>query len=416
MFQRFPERQEPSSEDIRLSRPFFIILYMVMIVAYVGILVSDASLREPARLALFTALMLVHGVLHWFSFLAAQRRRWTWLYLAVQAVLLFAIGLLTRNQGIMLGLYMALVGEAAGILWPDLRAIALAAVSYFGLLCLNIALTWGEQALVQSLPMIGGLFLFVLVYVVLFVRQAEARERAQALLDELEAAHRQLQEYAAQVEELTISEERQRMARELHDTLAQGLAGLILQLEAADSHLENGNLARAQAVVQQAMQQARTTLDEARRAIQALRPSVLEHGSLVDALGQEVEQFRATTGLRTTFEVGAGQLLDVPPETAQGILRIVQESLANVAHHAQASHVRVRLAEGNGALEVTVRDDGVGFDPVGAIRRPGCLGLAGMQERAHRMGGVLRVESAPGRGTEVRLEMEGGEAGEGEEG
>jgi len=229
------------------------------------------------------------------------------------------------------------------------------------------------------------------------------------MVQELEIAHRQLQEYAAQVKELTISQERERMARELHDTLAQGLAGLILQLEAADSHLETGNSERAQAVVQQAMGRARMTLHEARRAIQALRPMALEQGNLIDALGREVDQFVADTGTHATFEVEGG-LFDVPPDLAQDALRIVQESLTNVAHHAQASRVRVRVTRSEGAYQVVIQDDGVGFDLNDELEQPGRFGIAGMRERAQHMGAILHVASAPGEGTRITLEFDGGKA------
>jgi NarL family two-component system sensor histidine kinase YdfH len=272
----------------------------------------------------------------------------------------------------------------------------------------NIIIAWGPEALLAFVPTIGIMTLFVLIYVLMFLRQAEVRERAQTLLSELEVAHQQLQEYADRVEELTLDQERERMARELHDTLAQGVAGLVLQLEAVDSHLEQDNPTRAQEVVQQAMQRARTTLDEARRAIQALRPAVLEEGGLVDAVGREVDRFAASSGVRTTFEVEP-QALDLPPDMARDVLRIAQESLTNVARHSQANHVLVQLMERNGFLEMVVEDDGGGFDPgqVGS----GCYGLAGMRERAAQMGGSLLVESEPGRGTRVVLRVAvGGDA------
>jgi NarL family two-component system sensor histidine kinase YdfH len=392
-------------EGALAGRPFYLILYLVMIAGYVTALVSDGSLRDPVRLVPFTAMLLVHGGLYWLSQRWTAFENWWWAYFVVQAALAFGIGLLARGHWFPAALYLPLAGQMAGALWPRLRAVALTAVLCFALLAVNLIMSWGLQAFVQFWP-IGVLTLaFVLIYVVLFVRQEQAREQAQALLQELEVAHRQLQEYAAQVEELSVGRERQRMARELHDTLAQGLAGLILQLEAADSHLEGGNPTRAQEVVQQAMQRARTTLHEARRAIQSLRPAALEQGSLIDALGREIDQFAATTGVRTAFEVDAGPP-HVSPETAQDILRIVQESLSNVARHAQASHVRVRLAEnGHGLAVVVVQDDGVGFDPAEGLERPGCYGVAGMQERARRLGGALRMESAPGEGTSVVLRI-----------
>jgi len=401
---------QQSSSGVKLSnggeaammRPFFVILYLVMAAGYVTALVAQPALREPARLIPFTVLVVVHGGLHWLAERQPGLQSWLAVYFVVQGRLIFAIGLLTRGHWLAIALYMALTGQLAGTLWPNRRAIALAVLPYFALLALNMVIAWGVQNLLPLLPVLGLMFAFVAVYVVLFIRQAEARKRAQELLLDLEVAHRKLQQYAAQVEELTISHERERMARELHDTLAQGLAGLILQLEAADSHLENGSPARAQAVVLQAMQRARTTLDEARRAIQALRPAALEQGSLVDAIGREVDQFAAATNVRATFEVGADSA-NLPPEMAQDVLRIVQESLTNVSRHAQASHVLVRLAWSSGGLQVTVQDDGVGFDPAQGLGRPGCFGLAGMQERAGRMGGELRVESERGRGTKVVL-------------
>jgi NarL family two-component system sensor histidine kinase YdfH len=394
--------QGMSSEDARLTLPFFVMLYIVMVVAYVLALAGNAELRQPARLLPFTGAMLAHGILHWFAISVPENRRWALLYFIAQGALIFVIGMVTGLQTLIIGLYMALLGEAGGILWPNLRAIALAVVFCLILLAVNIIIAWGPEALLAFVPTVGIMTLFVLIYVLMFVRQAEARERAQTLLSELEVAHGQLQAYADRVEELTLDHERERMARELHDTLAQGVAGLVLQLEAVDSHLEQSNPAKAQTVVQQAMRRARTTLDEARRAIQALRPAALEQRGLVDAIGEEVDRLSVTGGIRATYELDAGTI-DPPPDVAQTVLRIVQESLTNVARHSQASHVLVRLAEKDGLLELVVEDDGVGFDP--AQVDPGCYGLAGMRERAEQIGASLKVESEGGKGTRIVLRM-----------
>jgi len=405
---RRSEAGRVAGDGMGMEWPFLVVLYVMMVGGSVSVLYSDRSLRAPGRLALFTALVLVHGGLYWLS---TRReitlRRWP-VYFAVQITLNFAIGVLTRGHWLALGLYMSLVGQITGALWPNLRGIALTVFLSVTLLALNLIVSWGLQELVQFLPIAALMCTFVVIYVLLFVRQSEARERAQTLLHELEIAHRQLQEYAVRVEELTIGQERERMARELHDTLAQGLAGLILQLEAADSHLESDNPDRAQEVVQQAMRRARTTLDEARRAIRALRPGTLERGDLSDALGREVDQFSTTTGVETRLEVDASAL-DVSPEMAQDLLRVVQESLSNVARHARASRVLVRLDAVDRGLRLVVKDDGVGFDPREGLERSGCFGLAGMHERAARLGGLLRVESTPGEGTSVVLTVEGGE-------
>jgi NarL family two-component system sensor histidine kinase YdfH len=384
----------------------FAVESLVIVAVYVTTLKDDPRLREPLRLIVLTILIIAHLVLLWLSAVLFQKRpRLISTYFIVQAVLAFVVGLLTPGYWLVIALYMGLTGMAVAVLWPNVRAVAAAVLLCIVLSTYHLATSWGWDELVQFLPSLGIALAFVVVYVVLFMRQTQARERAQDLLQELETAHRQLQAYADRVEELSISQERQRMAQELHDTLAQGLAGLILQLDAADSHLEDGNAPKAQETVQRAMERARMTLREARRAIQALRPAALEQSSLVDALGREVDGFAATTGMRAIFQINSGSP-DVPSGAAQDILRIVQESLTNVARHAGAEHVVVRLEARDDRLRVVVEDDGCGFDPDQVAEQPGSFGLRGLKERAAHLGGELEVRSAPGRGTTVTLEME----------
>jgi NarL family two-component system sensor histidine kinase YdfH len=403
-----PQRDR-AIERPHLSLPegwlFFAIVSLIVAAGYAWAIREPFLRQEPWRLAAVTLLVAAHIVLIWLSPRLFYRRRELPFYFALQGVLAFAVGLLTPGTWLAIMLYMVLTGIALARLWPNLRAVAAVVAICLALSTYHLVASWGWGALVQLLPTLGIVIAFVVIYVVLFIRQTQARARAQELLEELETAHRQLQVYADRVQALTLDRERQRMAQELHDTLAQGLAGLILQLEAADSHLEEGNGAKAQETVQRAMARARSTLHEARRAIQALRPAVLEEGDLVHALGQEVETFEGTTGIEVTFQVDAGPLR-VPPAAAQDILRIVQESLTNVARHAQATHVQVRLQCGDEGLRVVVQDDGQGFDPDRAREQARSYGLRGMRARASHIGGALRVESAPGAGTTVTLEME----------
>ena len=399
------DRIEPPDYSVPGGWLFFAIVSLIVVGGYAST-IGDASLRqEPLRLATVTTLVLAHIVLIWLSPRVFRRPRETPAYFALQGALAFAVGLLTPGTWLAIMLYMVLTGIALAKLWPNVRAVAAVIVLSLAFSTYHLVTSWGWRALAQLLPTLGIVITFVVIYVVLFIRQTHARARAQELLHELETAHRQLQAYADRVEALTIGQERQRMAQELHDTLAQGLAGLILQLEAADSHLEDGNAPRGQETVQRAMEQARTTLREARRAIQALRPAALEGSDLVDALGQEVEAFGATTGIRATLQVDSGSLY-VPPAAAQDLLRIVQESLTNVARHAQADSVQVRLEACDDGLRVVVEDDGCGFDPEQVSGQLGSYGLQGLKERARHIGGELRVRSAPGEGTTVIVEME----------
>jgi two-component system, NarL family, sensor histidine kinase YdfH len=240
---------------------------------------------------------------------------------------------------------------------------------------------------------------FVVIYVVLYSRQAEARRQAQRLLGDLEGANRQLTEYAARVEDLTIAAERERMARELHDTLSQGLAGLILQLEAADAHLSANHPERARSILEQSMGKARDTLREARQAIDALRQPA--GGDLAEAIDREVERFNQATGeaCEPSIELKEG----VPEPVSDTAIRVISEGLTNIARHARARNVTLRVADAGGEMAIEIRDDGVGFDPQAV--QTGHYGLLGMRERVRLAGGKLEVQSEAAKGTCILVHL-----------
>ncbi len=404
MLKRLSPSANPKAGFWGEERPFFYLLTLAMVFMYATAVFNSARIRTPIVLIPFTLLMIAHTSLHWLSPQLARepRKRWAAWYMVGQGALAFILNLMAPGVGLLLGLYMALIGETFGILyesrwkWYAIGGyMALSFVSYLLLAASWRDLIWWALAFI---PMT----VFVAIYVSLYTRQAVARDEAQALSRQLEAANRQLTEYAAQVETLTRAAERQRMARELHDTLAQGLAGLILQLEAANTHLASDRPERARAIVQQAMARARTTLADARRAIDDLRA---EASDLAAAVQAEADRFTAATGLPCEVSQALPGVLS--PNAREQALRTVTEALTNVARHAQASHVWVRLAESAapahpGGLEVEVRDDGCGFDPAASVT-PGHYGLLGLRERARLAGGTLEIASAPRQGTTVRL-------------
>ena len=387
--------------DVREARVFFIVVTLALGGSATLAVNALPALRAPERLIPFVILMTVHIALYWLSpaFMVSLRRAVG--FLVAQAILVFIITLFPRDLSMILSLYPALLGIAVGMLRERRRIVAVIIV-WLILATLNLVLVLGVTVLPTWLFFAPPLTLFVVIYVVLYLRQVEARERAQTLLRELEVAHRALADYAARVEDLTLSAERQRMARELHDTLAQGVAGLILQLEAADSHLAAGRAERAQEIVQQAMTRARATLADARRAIDDLRviPSAAD---LADALRHEVTRFTDATGIPCAFDVALNTPL--PESTAEHILRIVAEALTNIARHAQATRAWVALTESDDGLTIEVGNDGVGFDPTVAFDQPGHYGLLGMRERARLAGGALDIVSAPTAGTRLTLRL-----------
>jgi two-component system, NarL family, sensor histidine kinase YdfH len=394
--------QEMHAPDVREARFFFVIVTLVLGGAAAMAIRSMPALRAQARLIPFTALMLVHIALYWLSpaFMKSQRR--IVIYLVMQAALIFVITLFPRDFSIVLSLYPALLGIAVGML-PEKRQVILIVVIWLGLVTGNLLLIQGRDILWTWLLYAPPLTLFVVIYVVLYTRQVEARDRAQRLLRELEIAHAELAEHAERIAALTLAAERQRMARELHDTLAQGLAGLLLQLEAADSHLDAGRGERAQGIVQQAMARARATLAEARRAIDDLRATQLSAPDLADAIRDEAAHFSAATGIPCALDLALPDAL--PTALCGHALRAVAEGLTNVARHAQAQQVWIRAAEAEEWLTIEVRDDGAGFDPEAALSRTGHYGLLGLRERARLAGGTLEIDSAPGEGARLSLRL-----------
>jgi NarL family two-component system sensor histidine kinase YdfH len=322
-------------------------------------------------------------------------------YLILQGVLAFSIVTLGGSIGPLLALYMGLIGETIGMLGQKPRWRIVAVAVFLGLSLLNYILQVSRTEWYWwFLAMLPTTF-FVIVYVILYSRQAEARMQAQRLLRDLEVANRQLTEYAARVEDLTIAAERQRMARELHDTLSQGLAGLILQLEAADAHLAAGRPERARGILEQSMEKARGTLAEARRAIDDLRHATPR--DLGEAVLQEIDHFTTSTGIPCTQEIELPS--QIPQQISETAIRVTAESLTNIARHANARNVRMRIArtEKENELEMEICDDGIGFDPERV--EAGHYGLLGMRERVRLAGGRLDVHSEPGQGTRLLIQF-----------
>ncbi len=211
----------------------------------------------------------------------------------------------------------------------------------------------------------------------------------------------QLQRLATQTEESAVNNERSRMAREMHDTLAQGFTGIVVQLEAAEDALLD-EPAAAQSHLARARTLAKTSLIEARRAVWALRPHLLEARDLPTSLRAATLAITDGTALRVDFDLPAA----VPPlrsDAQAELLRVAQEAITNVVKHAGAGSVCVSLGQQNEHVQLAVTDNGRGFDPAHVVpQRDGGFGLIGMHERVARIGGRLDVCSTPGAGTAIR--------------
>jgi PAS domain S-box-containing protein len=224
----------------------------------------------------------------------------------------------------------------------------------------------------------------------------EEIELAQALAHQAMLAI-QLNEFAEKSRQSAILEERNRMARDIHDTLAQGFTGVIVQLEAADDAIGCSRRKEANEHLQRAAELARRSLSEARRSVHALRPEALQAGNFWDALQRIVKNTTAGTALHTKFEL-RGRLRDLPPVWQENLLHIGQEALTNALKYAHPRNFETRLAFNTKQLRLELRDDGDGFE---VNDRHDGFGLAGMRERVEQMGGNVKVTSARGKGTKV---------------
>ncbi|MEV7398799.1 sensor histidine kinase [Streptomyces sp. NPDC091267] len=243
-------------------------------------------------------------------------------------------------------------------------------------------------------------------------REAEQSRTQVDTIAELESANARLERAMAenaglhaqllvQAREAGVADERSRLAAEIHDTIAQGLTGIIAQLQAVastadtDPGLAGEHLVRAAAL-------ARHSLGEARRSVHNLVPAALEHDDLPGALGKTVTTWSERTGVRAEFTV-TGTVEPLHDEVGATLLRIAEEALANAGRHAGASRTGITLSYMGDEITLDVRDDGRGFDPDALPPHGGAggFGLGGMRARAERIAGTVEVETGPGLGTAV---------------
>src|SRR5213595_843833 len=224
----------------------------------------------------------------------------------------------------------------------------------------------------------------------------EEIELAQALAHQAMLAI-QLNEFAERSRQAAVLEERNRMARDIHDTLAQGFTGVIVQLEAVEDAIACCRRKEANEHLRRASELARQSLNEARRSVHALRPQALQRGNFWEALKGIVKNTTAGTTLHTRFEL-RGKLRELPLVWEENLLHIGQEALTNALKYARPRNFETRLICNTKELRLELRDDGGGFKING--RHDG-FGLAGMRERVEQMGGQLKVTSSRGKGTKV---------------
>lgn len=380
------DRQTLNMHAIRLpGLAFIIMVYIASIV--LQFIYGDWTIL---LLNIFTILIIIFSLLHWYAHRWVKKK--VLFYFTLQGFIIFILAhLMTSGYiAVITGLYAFLIGQIIGTV--ERRRIFLI---FYLLLLLSINVTHQIHSfeLLHFLVICIPIMIVIITYAATFFSQVDEKVRTQVTLERLEIAHQQ-------VEQLTLQNERQRMARDLHDTLAQGLVSLNMQLEATHVYLSKGNPERAKEIIQQSMRRVKSTLADARSAIDDLRIKSKEIVFLKEKINSQMEHFKETTGLSFFLDYRLNYVPDV--RTAENCYYIISECITNVAKHAEAEMVWVSIWNEKGEIHLTVRDNGKGFDVEKGRKKRGHYGLIGIQERVRVMNGLFNIESTKS-GTQIRI-------------
>ena len=398
------EIAKSSFRQKRWGRIWNTITYAILVVS-IGVCVADADINWhfKAAAAGFSSLW---GVWYWLFVIRSRiwNRHFAILFFSFVLSIFLAAVLSWINPvfAILLFAYFGIAFRALPVKWaiPNviLASIALA-VRYmdFGdgwFTIKNFLFLLGFLTMAFFASMLG-------LYISSIARQSHERQR---MIKELESTQGEL---ARAEREAGVLEERQRLAGEIHDTLAQGFTSIILQLETAELAIDS-DPAEARSHVERALKAARDSLAEARSVLWALRPEILQREPFGAALGRTAQKWEETTGIQAEVKISEETGL-LPPNVEVTLLRAAQEALVNVHKHAHASSVSLTLSYMEDVVILDVQDNGRGFAATGTSDQDGLFsegyGLPAMRERVEHLGGRVSVETAPGEGTTLVVEI-----------
>jgi signal transduction histidine kinase len=372
------------------------LLYMVAYLSLLAVMVVELVVR-PAT----SSYGWVAGLLVAFGLLLALKpylRPHSWqthLFLAAQTAIV--TGTLTLQPGSeMLPMLFCVLGVIAALALP-LRSVALWITTFIIINTVHCAFApkWDHNILV-SLPYAVG-YIFCGTFAYSLAQTAAARQRSEQLLAELQVAHDHLQKYNTRLEELVVSQERNRLAREMHDAIGHRLTVAAVQLEGAERLIPT-DPGKAGRMVHTVHQQVVEALAELRRTVATLRTPLEVDLSLLSALTRLASGFEEATGI-TVNRMLPEELPSLPDTHRLALQRAAQEALTNVQRHAQAKQVWLELTLEPEAISLLVKDDGRGF-VVDTASQHG-FGLRGMQERAAHLNGAFHLNSTPGAGSQI---------------
>lgn len=388
--------QDILSEILIVSR-MPVVIWISLIYLFTFIMQNWHQLRLVSSL-FFTLVIAVHLLLYWFSNIVTQYSRWS--YVVVQAALICIVSssaiLPEGSPAILAGSLPILIAQCVPIFQKTIKVSIVFLLLFAFFIGLSFIYNKGPVNWLMNFAVLSFIMTMIIFYSISYNRQVEARVRMEYYASKLHSAY-------AQVEELTLINERQRMARDLHDTLAQGLAGLIMQLEAMDAHLKKGNVTRTMEIIHISMAQARDALKDARKAIDNLRETASESPSFHQAALNMIQRFEQANAM-----VIERQIAPIPALSsyiAENSLYMLGECLANVAKHSGTTRAKVSIGASDGKLRMIIEDNGRGFQVKSIGKQTGKYGLIGLKERSQLIGGALTIDSIPGSGTKVAVSI-----------
>ncbi len=387
-----PDMSSVKESKVDQAMPAAIGYIVILAVAILGFQFFENSFQRVSGITLLLTFTILFTLM-------PDRSTTPWklhLFLALLTAIVAALIAMQPNWGVFPMLFfvlsptaMMLFPQRTGMLW----------IGIFTLVTVVVFVTFlpTGEALMMALPYSAGYWFFG-AFARALAGAEEARAESQQLLTELQAAHHQLQEYAAQIEELAVAEERNRLSREMHDTLGHHLTVSAVQLEGAQRLIPR-DPERAAAMVGTVREQVREALSELRGAVATLREPLETDLPITMAIQRLTNSFDEATDLAVHLDLSA----DLPALTnAQrlAIYRAAQEALTNVQRHAQAKQVWVQLYSQENCIALIVSDDGVGFPDEA---QEAAFGLHGMRERAAHLDGELYLETHIGGGAQLRF-------------
>ncbi len=390
------KRKLPIDNNVKVNKYSIYINRMILWIplVYVGTIILQ-FLEEAIYIqaTIFTVLMVLHTILYKFTY--QFKGKFSSYYFFLQCAIIFISAFIMPHGSpiVLIGLLPILIAESIHFLENSFKVFVAVVLLYIPYTII-VSMNYGINELPFYLPILFFVIAVSVFYSLLYIKKENAWTNMQYYIKKLEAANQK-------IEELTIINERKRLARDLHDTLAQGLVGLIMKLEAIDIHLQQGNKDRSRQIVKETMHQARVALKEAREVIDDLR--TISNISFLNNIEQEIKELIKNTSIqvKTTIKV-----IPVLSENLnENVMYMINECLMNITKHAQATKVDVIIYMENKELIILIKDNGIGFNTNIIEKHKGHYGLISMSERARLLNGTVHITSKANVGTSVKVKI-----------